>query len=71
MTTKNMNVPRDIPIDRQIAELRTRLAIAKSERDAWQAVGRQENYVAACAMVDALVLRLDRLQETRRFPVAT
>ena len=70
MTTRSLNAARSIPVDRQIAELTTRLAIAKSERDAWQAVGREENYLAACAMVDALVLRLDRLQETKRFPAA-
>jgi hypothetical protein len=53
-----------------IAELKARLAKAQSERDTWRAAGNQENYLAACSMVDALELQLDALENTTRFPLA-
>ena len=50
----------------EIAALETRLAIAEAERDGWRAAGRAENYLAACAMVESLAVRLERLQSTPR-----
>ena len=45
-----------------IAELKARLAKAESARDAWRAAGRQENYLAAYSMAEALGLQLDKLE---------
>ena len=52
----------------RIAEVKARLAKAESERDAWRAAGRQENYLAAYCMAEALSLQLDRLEAARRSP---
>ena len=45
-----------------IAALKQRLAKAESERDAWRASGRQENYLEAYSMVEALEMQLDRME---------
>lgn len=45
------------------AELRARIALAESERDAWRASGSEERYVEACSLVAALDLRLVRLRD--------
>lgn len=52
----------------EIAVLRTRIAKAESERDTWRASGRQEKYLEAHCVVEALELQLERLrQEGLRF----
>jgi hypothetical protein len=53
-----------------IAALKARLARAESERDAWRAAGRQENYLAAHSMAEALALQLDELERTARLAPA-
>ncbi len=50
----------------EIAALRTRIRKAEVERDTWRASGRQEKYLEAYLMVDALELQLDRLRNSRR-----
>lgn len=45
-----------------IAALKQRLAKAESERDAWRASGRQENYLEAYSMVEALQIQLDQME---------
>jgi hypothetical protein len=49
----------------EIAALRQRLAKAVHDRDAWRASGKQENYLEACSMVDALEVQLARLTQSR------
>ena len=49
----------------EIAALRARIRKAESERDTWRASGRQEKYLEAYLMVDALELQLDRLRNSR------
>ena len=50
----------------EMAELRARLAKAESERDAWRAAGRHENYLAAYSMAEALGMHLDKLEASAR-----
>lgn len=50
-----------------LAELNARLAKAESERDTWRAAGRQENYLAACSMADALEMQIQQLQRAARY----
>ena len=45
------------------AELRARIALAESDRDAWRASGSQERYLEGCSLVAALDLRLERLRD--------
>ena len=45
-----------------MAELKGCLAKAESERDAWRSAGRQENYLAAYSMAEALGMQLDKLE---------
>lgn len=54
----------------EITELKARLAKAESERDAWRSAGRQENYLAAYSMAEALSLQLDKLEASARQPRA-
>lgn len=49
----------------EIAALRARIRKAESERDVWRASGRQEKYLEAYLMVDALELQLERLRKSR------
>lgn len=49
----------------EIAALRVRLEKAEHDRDAWRASGRQENYLEACSMVQALELQIERLMRSR------
>ena len=49
-----------------LAELNARLAKAQSERDTWRAAGRQENYLAACTMADALEMQIEQLERAAR-----
>ena len=51
--------------DREIGDLRARLAKAESVRDRWRASGRQEKYLESYFMVEALELQLDRLRRQR------
>ena len=52
----------------EIAVLRTRIGKAELERDTWRASGRQEKYLEADCVVEALELQLERLrQEGLRF----
>lgn len=44
-----------------LVELRARIVMAGSERDAWRAAGNQEKYLEACSLVAALELRLERM----------
>jgi hypothetical protein len=46
----------------EIADLGQRIGKAQSQRDAWRNSGRQENYLEANSLVDALELQLERLQ---------
>ena len=50
----------------EIATLRVRIARAESERDSWRISGRQEKYLEAYSMVEALALQLDLLREAAR-----
>lgn len=50
----------------EIAEVRARLAKAEAARDAWRSAGRQENYLAAYSMADALGVQLDKLEASAR-----
>ena len=53
-----------------ITELKARLARAESERDTWRAAGRQEHYLEAYSMVEALAMQLEELERTARFAAA-
>lgn len=53
-------------IHADIDRLRERIAKAEADRDAWRAAGRQENYLEASSMVEALESQLDQLERTRR-----
>lgn len=46
-----------------IAAIQVRIAKAESERDTWRSSGRQEKYLEAYSMVEALELQLDRLRK--------
>jgi hypothetical protein len=43
----------------RISELKARIAKAEADRDLWRAAGREENYLAAYFMIEALDLQLD------------
>jgi hypothetical protein len=47
----------------ELAALRTRIARMQSERDTWQAAGRQAKSIAAYCGVEALELQLERLRQ--------
>lgn len=49
----------------EVAAVRARIAKAESERDGWRAAGRQERYLEAYLMVEALELQLERLRMSR------
>ena len=46
-----------------IAAIQVRIAKAESERDGWRVSGRQEKYLEAYSMVEALELQLDQLRK--------
>lgn len=46
-----------------IAAIEVRIAKAESERDSWRSSRRQEKYLEAYSMVEALELQLDRLRK--------
>lgn len=46
-----------------IAAIEVRIAKAEFERDSWRSSGRQEKYLEAYSMVEALELQLDRLRK--------
>lgn len=50
----------------EIAGLRLRITGAESQRDVWRASGRQEKYLEACSLVDALELQLVQLGSVER-----
>lgn len=56
----------ELTIHADIDALRQRIAKAETDRDAWRASGRQENYLQAYSMVEALETQLDQLERTRR-----
>ena len=56
--------------DKTIVELRARRAKAESDRDTWRAARLQENYLAACSMVDALDLQIAQLEDVARATAA-
>jgi hypothetical protein len=56
----------ELTIHADIDALRQRIAKAEADRDAWRASGRQENYLEAYSMVEALETQLDQLERTRR-----
>ena len=56
----------ELTIHADIDALRRRIAKAEADRDAWRASGRQENYLEAYSMVEALETQLDQLERTRR-----
>lgn len=45
-----------------IASIKPRLSKAQSDRDAWRAAGREEKYLEAYFMVEALELQLSARQ---------
>jgi|RhiMetdeSRZDD1v2_1073273.scaffolds.fasta_scaffold439815_4 hypothetical protein len=47
-------------LQQEVDALRSRIAKAESERDAWRAAGPQEKYFEAYFMVEALESQLDR-----------
>ena len=49
--------------NKEIAEIRIRLASARSARDGWRASGRQEKYLEAYFLVESLEAELDRLRK--------
>jgi hypothetical protein len=49
----------------EITVMKARIAKAAAERDGWRAAGRQEKYLEAYLMVEALELQLERLRMTR------
>lgn len=55
----------------ELAELKARLAKAEIERDTWRASGRQENYLAAYSMVEALELQIEQLERAARAAAAS
>ena len=55
-----MNVREDI------TTLQARIAKAEAERDGWRVSGRQEKYLEAYSMVEALELQLDVLRRAGR-----
>jgi len=55
--------------DQDIANIRERIARAEFDRDHWRTSGRQEKYLEAYSMVEALELELDLLRR-ERFAVA-
>ena len=61
----------DVTIQADIADLQQRIAKAEADRDTWRASGRQENYLEAYSMVEALETQLDQLERTRRRLAAT
>ena len=46
----------------EIAAVNARLVKAQAERDGWRAAGRQEKYLEAYSMTEALELRLEQLR---------
>ena len=56
----------ELTIHADIDALRQRIAKARAGRDTWRASGRQENYLEAYSMVEALEVQLDQLERTRR-----
>jgi lipid II:glycine glycyltransferase (peptidoglycan interpeptide bridge formation enzyme) len=56
----------ELTIHADIDALRQRIAKAEAARDTWRAAGRQENYLEAYSMVEALESQLDQLERTRR-----
>lgn len=48
--------------DDPIAAAQARITKAESERESWRVSGRQEKYLEACSMVDALELQLEGLR---------
>ena len=56
----------ELTIHADIDALRQRIAKAEADRDTWRAAGRQENYLEAYSMVEALETQLDQLERTRR-----
>jgi hypothetical protein len=51
--------------DQGIADIRTRIAKAKSDRDHWRTSRRREKYFEAYFRMNALELELDRLRRQR------
>jgi len=49
-----------------IVALSTRLARAQAERDGWYTAGNEQKYLAACSVVEALGLQLQRLELAAR-----
>ena len=49
----------DPTFQQDIDSYRERIARAVSERDAWRTAGREEQYLEACFLVDALELQRD------------
>jgi len=47
----------------EIAALQVRIAKAGADGEAWRASGRQEKYLEALSMADALELQLERLRQ--------
>lgn len=48
----------------QIAFLQRRLNFAMTARDAWRAIGKQENYLTACSSVEQLTRQIDELSKS-------
>jgi len=52
-------------LDQAIADIRSRIAKAGSDRDHWRFSGKQEKYFEAHRLVHALELELDQLRKQR------
>ena len=55
----------------ELAGLKARLAKAEIERDTWRAAHRQENYLEACSMVDALEMQIAEVEGAARAAAAS
>jgi len=55
----------------ELAGLKARLAKAEIERDTWRAAHRQENYLEACSMVDALEMQIAEAEGAARAAAAS
>ncbi len=55
-----------MPFLADVDDLKHRITRAEAVREAWRISGRQENYLEACSMVDALEAQLETLERSAR-----
>jgi electron transfer flavoprotein alpha/beta subunit len=56
---KNATKGTVMKLEQEIAAIRSHVAKAEADRDAWRAAGLQEKYLEACGLVDMLERQLD------------